>query len=179
MTTDANPDLDVRLVASQGLANFQSDGVDIAVRQGRPPFGPGLVAEPLFFEAFYAVCSPALLSGEHALRTPDDLGQHVLLHDAHGLWPLFMEEVFGDKPRPESRTMNFSQTSLALDAALAGQGVALASDLFVEDELAAGRLCRPFDETIKSEFGYFIVMPRARQDADYVRRMRDWLITQR
>ena len=75
--------------------------------------------------------------------------------------------------------MNFSQTSLALDAALAGQGVALASDLFVEDELAAGRLCRPFDETIKSEFGYFIVMPRARQDADYVRRMRDWLITQR
>ena len=176
--TDATPDLDVRLVASQSLANFQSDGIDIAVRQGRPPFGPGLVAEPLFFEEFYAVCSPSLLSGKHPLRALDDLAHHVLLHDAHGLWPLFMEEAFGDKARPESRSMNFSQTSLALDAALAGQGVALASDLFVEDEIAAGRLCRPFDETIKSEFGYFVVMPRARKDDDYVRRMRDWLIAQ-
>ncbi len=177
--TDANPDVDVRVDAKQGLANFQSDGIDIAVRQGVPPFGPGLVAELLFPEEFYAVCSPRLLEGEHALRSPDDLAHHVLLHDSHGLWPLFMEKVFAGKPKPNSRSMNFSQTSLALDAAIAGQGVALVSDLFVADEFATGRLCRPFDYTITGEFGFFVVTPRNPRKPEVVKRMREWLLSQR
>ncbi len=176
--TEENPDIDVRLVASQDLANFQSDGVDIAVRQGRPPFGPGLTAEPLFVEEFYAVCSPSLLSGTHPLKTPEDLAHHVLLHDAHGLWSVFLQEVFGDGPKPASRSMNFNQTSLALDAALAGQGVALASDLFVADEVAAGRLCRPFPVTIKGELGFFVVTPRRQRKSEHVDKMRDWLLAQ-
>ena len=176
--TDAYPDVDVRLVASQELANFQSDGIDIAVRQGRPPFGPGLIADPLFFESYYAVCSPTLISGAHPLRTPEDLAHHVLLHDSHGLWPIFMQEIFGDGPKPASRTMNFSQTSLALDAAIAGQGVALASDLFAAEEIAAGRLCQPFPDAIKGEFGFFVVAPRSRSRVQHIEQMRDWLLSQ-
>lgn len=175
--TDANPDVDVRVDAKQALANFQSDGIDIVVRQGLPPFGPGLVAEPLFPEECYAVCSPSLLEGEHALRSPDDLAHHVLLHDSHGLWPLFMEKVFAEKPKPSSRSMNFSQTSLAVDAAIAGQGVALVSNLFVADEIAMGRLCRPFDYSITAEFGFFVVTPRAPRKPEVVKRMREWLIS--
>jgi len=175
---DSNPDLDVRVVASQDLANFQSDGVDIAVRQGRPPFGPGLTAELLYPFEFYAVCSPSLQAGEHPIRKPEDIARHVLLHDAHGLWPVFLEKACGGRPVAISRSLKFSQTSLAIDAALAGQGVALASDPMVEDDLAAGRLCRPLEITIKSEIGFYIVAPRAPRNAEHVELMRDWLISQ-
>jgi LysR family glycine cleavage system transcriptional activator len=175
----SNPDLDVRVVASQDLANFQSDGVDIAVRQGRPPFGPGLTAELLYPFEFYAVCSPSLQAGDHPIKQPEDVLRHVLLHDAHGLWPVFLEKAGGGRPPAVSRALKFSQTSLAIDAALAGQGVALASDPMVEDDLAAGRLCRPLQVTIKSEIGFYIVAPRSPRNAEHVGRMRDWLISQR
>lgn len=174
----ANPDLRVRVDASQRLANFRDDGIDIAVRQGAPPFGPGLVAELLFPLAFYPVCSPSLLTGARPLRGPEDLAHHVLLHDAHGLWPLFLETLFAGREAPKPRAMNFSQTSLALDAAVAGQGIALASDPFIGDELAAGRLCRPFEHAITGDLGFFVVAPRKPRQPETVRRMWDWLVAQ-
>ena len=176
--TDAHSDVDVRVDASERLANFQSDGIDIAVRQGKPPFGPSLIAEPLFPLQVYAVCSPSLLHGAHPLRTPDDLAHHALLHDAHGLWPLYLEEVFSDRAKLKSRAINFNQTSLAVDAAVAGQGVALASDPFVEQEIAAGRLCRPFDHTVQGEVGFFVVTPKNPRKPAIVQTMRDWLVAQ-
>jgi len=175
---DTNPEFDVRVVSSQELANFQSDGIDIAVRQGRPPFGPGLTAELLYPFEFYAVCSPSLQAGEHPIGKPEDIAQHVLLHDSHGLWPVFLEKACSGRPVAISRALKFSQTSLAIDAALAGQGIALASDPMVEDDIAAGRLCRPLEITIKSQVGFYIVAPRAPRNAVYVERMRDWLIAQ-
>lgn len=178
LLTASAPELDVRVVASQAMANFQSDGVDIAVRQGRPPFGPGLTAELLFPVAFYAVCSPALQAGDHPIKTPQDLAHHVLLHDSHGLWPVFLERVCGGAPRAISRALRFSQTSLALDAALAGQGVALASDPMVAGDLAAGRLCRPLEASIQSEIGFYIIAPRRPRKPEQVERMRAWLIAQ-
>ena len=176
--TGSNPGLDVRVVAAQDLANFQSDGVDIAVRQGKPPFGPGLTAELLYPFEFYAVCSPALLAGDLPIKTPEDIARHVLLHDAHGLWPVYLEKACGGRSPAMPRALKFSQTSLAIDAALAGQGIALASDPMVEDDLAAGRLCRPLDVTIKSEIGFYIVAPRSPRNAAHVERMRDWMIAQ-
>ncbi|WP_282609101.1 transcriptional regulator GcvA [Pelagibius sp. Alg239-R121] len=175
---DANPELDVRVVASQGLANFQSDGVDVAIRQGRPPFGPGLTSDLLFPFEFFPICSPLLQAGEHPIRTPEDIARHVLLHDTHGLWPVFLEKACGGRPMAISRALKFSQTSLAIDAAISGQGVALASEPMVEDDLAAGRLCRPLEITIKSEIGFYAVAPRAPRNAGPVKQMRDWLISQ-
>ncbi len=176
--TDANRDLNVQIVASPELANFQDDGIDLAVRQGHAPKGSGLVSAALFPSEFYAVCSPALLEGNHPLLTPEDLDHHTLLLDGHGLWPLFIEEVLTGKPMPTYRTIKFSQTAHAVDAALAGQGVALASDLFVADELSSGRLVRPFPQTVQKDLGFFIVAPRKTRNAVSVSRMWDWLIEQ-
>ncbi len=172
------PELDVRIVASQHLADFKSDGVDIAVRQGKPPFGSDLTAELLYPLDVYAVCSPTLQSGEHPINKPADITHHVLLHDAHAYWPLFMEMVFGGTPDAPSRAINFSQTSLAIDAAIAGQGVALASDPFVEDDLAAGRLCRPLDVVIQEEVGFYVVTPTKQKNSKHVKLMRNWLVSQ-
>ena len=175
---EANPDLDVQVVASHALANFQSDGVDIAVRQGRPPFGSGLNAWLLYPLEFFAVCSPALQQGDNPIRQPEDLANQVLLHDTHGLWPEFLQRVCGDRTLVPVRTLKFSQTALAIDAALAGHGVALVCHPMVEDDLATGRLCRPLEVAIGSEVGFYVVVPRKPRHAESVTRMKDWLISQ-
>ena len=176
--TEVHPDINVTVDASQRLANFQDDGIDIAVRQGTPPFGPGLVADQLFAQEVYAVCHPNLLNGEHPLRAPEDLAHHVLLHDAHGLWPLFLEKIFTKQPRPVLRSMSFNQTALAVDAAMAGQGVALVSDPLVTDALADGRLCRPFEQSLSGGLGFYVVAPRKPRKPETVRQMRAWLRAQ-
>lgn len=176
--TAANPDLNVQIVASPERADFHGDGIDLAVRQGRAPKGSGLMSAVLFPSEFYAVCSPVLLEGNHPLLTPEDLQHHTLLLDGHGLWPLFIEKVLTGRPTPKFRTIKFNQTAHAVDAALAGQGVALASDLFVADELTSGRLVRPFQQTVQKDLGFFIVAPRKSRNAVSVRRMWDWLIEQ-
>lgn len=176
--TDANPDLNVQIVASSELANFQDDGIDLAVRQGSAPKESGLVSQALFPSEFYAVCSPALLEGDHRLLTPEDLQYHTLLLDGHGLWPLYIEKILDAKQTPKFRTIRFNQTAHAVDAALAGQGVALAGDLFVADELTSGRLVRPFPHTVQRDLGFFIVAPRKSRSSNSVQRMWDWLTEQ-
>lgn len=54
----AHPGIDLRIVASDRIANFQTDAVDLAVRYGRPPFGPGLTAELLFDQTIIAAPVP-------------------------------------------------------------------------------------------------------------------------
>jgi LysR family transcriptional regulator, glycine cleavage system transcriptional activator len=70
--TEAHPDIELRILATESLSNFHSDGVDIAVRQARPPFGPGIVADLLFEQEVVAVCSPSLLGRPRQLA-PGDL----------------------------------------------------------------------------------------------------------
>ncbi len=175
---DEYPDIRVRLDASNTLSNFQTDGVDIAIRQGTPPFGPGLVAEPLFASDVIAVCHPDLCRGRHPIAAVQDLRHHALLEDTHGRWPLFLEKALGDRSDTEMRTTTFSQTSLAIDAALAGQGVALTNRAFVDADLKANRLCQPFPFSITTDEGFYTVAPRAPRDPAIVSDVRQWLARQ-
>ena len=173
-----HPGIRVRFDASNSLANFQTDGVDIAIRQGQPPFGPGLVAEPLFSTELIAVCHPELRDGPKPITAPQDLRHHVLLEDTHGQWPLFLEAALGNAPTFEMKTMKFSQTSLALDAAIARQGVALTTHALVDDDLRENRLCQPFAFSLEAKEGYYIVAPREPRNPVLVSIVRDWLIAQ-
>ncbi|NOE32328.1 MULTISPECIES: LysR substrate-binding domain-containing protein [unclassified Ruegeria] len=170
--TDLHPDISVQVDARERLADFKSDGVDLAVRQGRAPFGSDLVAEPLFSTEFVPVCSPAI-AGQ--VTHPSDLLGQVLLNDTHGLWPLFLERV-GVNGKP--RMMSFSQTSLAIDAALSGQGVALANAPLVAPEVASGRLVRPLEDVLIEDLGFYIVAPRQPRQPQLVEIMRSWLLSQ-
>jgi len=167
-----HPDVRVQVDACERLADFQADGVDIAVRHSRAPQEAGLIATPLFSTEFMVVCSPAL--GEQ-VKTPQDLMNHVLLSDSHGLWPLFLEQV-GVTGRP--RTMSFSQTSLAIDAAICGQGLALANAQLVASELASGQLVQPVSQVLFDDLSFFIVTPRKPRQPELVALMRDWLLAQ-
>ena len=173
-----HPDIRVRLDASNALANFQTDGIDVAIRQGQPPFGPGLIAEPLFDAELIVVCHPDLAVGPNAITSPADLKHHVLLEDTHGKWPLFLEAALEGLPASDVKMMNFSQTSLAIDAAIARQGVALTNRALVGKDLDEKRLCQPFGFSILTDEGYNVVAPRKPRNPALVGRVRDWLIAQ-
>ncbi|CAN0628012.1 Glycine cleavage system transcriptional activator [Burkholderia multivorans] len=176
--TDAHPAVDVRVIADQRLATFRDDGVDLAIRYGKPPFGKGLAADLLFPLDVYAVCSPSLPAGPDALARPRDLAGHVLLHDAHDLWPEFLAALPEPVAVDAAKGPRFNQSSLAIDAAIAGQGIALASDPLVERDIAAGRLRRLFDFAFPLSLGFYIVYPVERRDAGDAATMRDWLTLQ-
>lgn len=179
---ERHPEIELRLDANNRLVDFARDDVDVAVRFGSGAY-PGLVAECLIGRRVFPVCSPALLDGPKPLRTPADLRHHTLLHHQHPdtaevdpAWAMWLKAA-GVDGIDATRGPRFSTYGLAVDAAAAGQGVALGDDVLVADDLAQGRLVRPFgaDEAAPSAFSYFVVHPEDRGDEPRIRAFRTWL----
>ncbi len=177
--TEAHPDLDVRIMATSSLSNFQTDGVDIAVRQGQPPFGNGIGADLLFEQNLVAICSPSLLTHPPAPLRAEEVGRFTLLIDAHDLWPAFMEQALHQPPSSAPRRVRFNQTALSIDAAIAGQGLALASRFLVKRDLAEGRLALAFAATWRGPADYFVVAPKKPRHPGPTATVRNWLLQQR
>jgi len=173
-----HPDIEVRVIADERLASFRADGVDIAIRLSKPPFPAGLVAELLFPLDIFAVASPKLLDSDSPIRTPADLAKHVLLHDAHDLWPEFIGKLGGKGRADPTKGPRFSQSLLAIDAAVAGQGIALTSEPLVERDIAEGRLRRVFDFSFPMSLGFYVVFPQANAHSEALDAMRRWLFAQ-
>lgn len=181
----AHPELDVRLDATDKLADFTLEEVDIAVRYGRGQY-EGLEAECLLAEATYPVCSPALLAGPAPIDQPSDLRHHTLLHahwrtehEAMPNWRMWLRAA-GVEDIDTTRGPRFSNDSFALDAAMRGQGVALGSSTLAVDALRAGRLVRLFADTATSltAFAYWLVYPRGALERPKVLAFRDWILSQ-
>jgi len=171
----AHPDIDLRIVASDRLSDFQSDGVDIAVRLGRPPFGADLSADLLFEQVAVAVGSPLLIEKLGRPEDRDYLARYPLLHDAHDLWPRFLEAKGLAGAVRSNKNTRFNQTGLAIDAAIAGQGLALASSFFVQDDIASGRLAQVFGAGLRLGADFYVVAPVKPRRAQPVRRVAEWL----
>ena len=171
---EAHPDIDLRITATERVSSFHADGIDLAVRQGHPPFGASLRADLLFSQEVVAVCSPSLVPENDVPLDTANLSRVTLLHDTHDLWPRFIEAAFGRAVVPP-RGLRFNQTTLSLDAALAGQGIALASRFLVARDLAAGRLIRPVDSSLEGEQGFYLLTPR-RGASGASKAVRDWLL---
>jgi len=115
---------------------------------------------------------------------PNDLARHTLIHlDWHAqqdIWPdwrMWLLAAKADKPDP-ARGLHFNQTVMALQAAVDGQGVALGNTSLVADDLAAGRLVKPFDLALRvaPEFGYYLVAPKHKVERPLVKAFREWLL---
>ena len=177
------PDADVRMEVSQLALDFVRDEVDVAIRFGDGNY-PGLKIDRLFDETIFPVCSPQLLKGKKPLKAPRDLLQHNLIHvdwEAQGAtwpnWRMWMLAA-GIRDFDDRRGLHFSQTSLALQAAIDGHGVALSESTLVADDLAAGRLVQPFRVTIKGppRFAYYVISPAETADEPMVRTFREWVL---
>lgn len=175
------PDLDVLIEISSELTDFTRSTVDMAIRYGSGQY-PGLHVVELFHEEFFPVCSPELAKGEVPLRSPADLRHHTLLHvdwtPADGQWPNWQDwlDASGTAEVDVTHGPRFSHQHLAYQAALHAQGIALGSTALVSDDLAAGRLVKPFKTTIPASFGYYIVCPKDRAEEWAISAFRDWLL---
>ncbi|NEJ69293.1 LysR family transcriptional regulator [Rhizobium phaseoli] len=151
----ALPDVELRTVATEALSDFDRDQVDIAVRLTRGPFPASLEARLLFRQELVAVASPHLVKDLPLPLTADELRRLPLLHDTVSPWPLVL------RSREKLPGAVFNHTTLALDAALAGQGVALACRAFVAADLEAGRLVQVIDAPTTIEPDYFLIRKRS------------------
>lgn len=174
--SQAHPEIELRIVASDVLANFQTDGVDVAVRQGRSPFGPGLVAELLFHNDVIAVCSPRLLPPGRSSLGPAELEQLTLLEDGHELWQRFLERMGSRRSVRDLKRISFNQTTLSIEAAISGQGVALGSRFLVDPDIANGRLVQAIDMSLVGELGFHVVAPQKPRQPKPCEVVWNWLI---
>lgn len=170
-----HPDIDLRVLATDRLSHFHTDGVDIAVRYGQPAFGAGLNTELLMEQRIVAVASPRLFEGKGLPASFEKLQDFLMLHDAHNFWPEFMAGLFPNHAQPTAKNMRFNQTSLAIEAAISGQGIALASHAFVKDDIAAGRLVKVFDQQLLLDKAFYLVWPRKARQSPALLVVKDWL----
>ncbi|MBZ4419067.1 transcriptional regulator GcvA [Myxococcus sp. RHSTA-1-4] len=171
----ACPGLDLSLHASDDTVDLRDGGVDLAIRYGRGVY-PGLRSELLLQDRFAPVCSPRL-----GVRAPADLGKHPLLRfewrrveDDTPTWPRWFAAA-GRPYRAPGGTLVFSDESHAIQAAIAGQGVALASLVLVAEELASGALVQPFGPELDG-FAYHVVHREPARDAERITAVRRWLL---
>ena len=174
---EARPEIDVWLTPTLHLVDFTRGEVDAAVRWGDGEW-PGLRADLLGAMNVFPVCSPRLLRGPHPLRTPADLRHHPLLHDAGGedwrRW-LLAAGVDGVDPTPG---LHFHDSSLVIQAAVEGQGVALAYSALAADDLAERRLVRPFEISLPTDYAYYFVCPEASAEIHKIAAFRDWMLAE-
>lgn len=175
--TARHPGLDLHILATDRISGFQADGVDLAIRYGSPPFGPGLAAELLFEQEIIAVCNPSLIPQGSEPRNADQLARYMLLHDVHNFWPEFIEKYLGGGEPALFKGISFSQTSHAIEAAIAGQGIAVATSNFVAMDIQAGRLRRLFAGSLKARSDFYFVKPRYRK-SESVDKLQDWMRAQ-
>lgn len=171
----SHANVDVRVTVSEHLADFYTDGVDIAIRCGAGQY-PSLTTELLTKEEHFPVCSLKLLSGRRALRRPADLERHTLLHDVFAVgWATWLRSA-GLDHIDAYRGPTFLSSDHAIQAAVGGEGVVLGRSALVADELAAGRLVRPFELSLPAGFAYYLVYPARAVKRREVRAFRDWIM---
>jgi len=175
----AHPGVDLRLHATQTVVDLTQGEADLAIRYG-PGRYPGLKSERLLGEVAFPVCTPSMAV---RLVRPEDLKEAALLHDeargAHGGWPAWLALAGLRRARwaRAERGPRFSDARLLLQAAVAGQGVALVRSVTAADELASGRLVRPFEVELPCRWHYALVWtassarrPEVRAFAAFLRR---------
>jgi LysR family glycine cleavage system transcriptional activator len=171
------PDVELHMLATRRLVDFSMEDVDVAIRFGSGDY-PGLRSERLMPETIVIVAAPGVAE---SVATAADLTRSVLIeddwHTHSGAFPDWetLLATLGVVDTPP-RVRRYSDAGLAIEAAVAGLGVALAWNSLVVDDLQAGRLARVLDRALPTTLGYHLVMPENRAALGKVVAFRDWLL---
>jgi LysR family glycine cleavage system transcriptional activator len=173
----AHPEIDLRLHHSTRVMDLSRGEVDMGIRFGRGVW-PGVVAEKLVSVELIPVCSPALLKGPHPLREPSDLKHHVLLHEEDfEEWVQWLILAGAEGVNGRSGRV-IGDPVIAVQLAVAGEGVALTNRSLSAGDLAEGRLVAPFEQQLNLEFGYYLVYRAQALERPRVRAFRDFLLAE-
>src|SRR5216684_456265 len=152
---EAHPDIDLRLSAATQYVDFAREDVDVAVRHGDGNW-PGLDVVRLCSEQLFPVCAPKLVSGRNRITKPADLLKFpLLLLDDWKDWSRWFDAAGVAAPVTQGPVLN--RASMLVDAAVDGQGIALARTTLAAWDLINGRLVRPIDVSLRLANTYWIV----------------------
>jgi LysR family transcriptional regulator, glycine cleavage system transcriptional activator len=174
---ERHPGLVIRIVSSVWGEEFDREQFDFDIRYGVGKW-PGLNAQRLTWETITPVCSPLLLQGENAIRRPEDLANHSLLHvlgyeEGWGLW-LNAAGVGGEIDK--GRGLHFDTSLIAFEVAAKGAGVALGRSSMTGEDLMSGRLVKPFDLAIPIDEAFHLISPPEETAHPDALLFRDWLL---
>lgn len=176
----AQPDIDVWISTNDDPIDFAEGEADLAIRLGGGNY-PALFSELLLTEKVFPVCSPRLLERLGRPEKPSDLLRYPLMlrnnEERTATWQEWFLRAGVDHPQLADGP-RFPDTNMALQAALADQGVALVRSAHVGDDLEAGRLVRLFDVDYPSASAYYIVCPSGRENQPKIKAFREWLQAQ-
>ncbi|MDX5392289.1 MAG: transcriptional regulator GcvA [Caulobacteraceae bacterium] len=179
---EAHPQVDVWLSAGMEVVDLAAGEVDVAIRYGAGRY-PGLEVMPLMSETVLPVASPDLLA-RIPLNDPADLKNHILLHDGSPEldascpdWAMWLA-ARGLRNVDGSRGPRFNQSSLVIEAAVNGRGVALAKRTLAQADLEAGRLVAPLQIATAVDFAYYLVHPKAKGRLPQVKAFVAWIKAQ-
>ena len=170
-----HPDIDVRIKAVDQPDNSLTEDVDVAIYYGRGRW-PNLQADRLQQGYLVPVCSPLLLAGNKKLEKLSDLTNHTLLHDTSRRdWKRWFKEI-GVKGTNVNHGPIFSHSSMVVQAAVHGQGIALAHNVLAKPDIDSGRLIKPFEEVLRSKNSYYVVCREHQADIGKISAFRDWVL---
>ncbi|PAY05271.1 transcriptional regulator [Bradyrhizobium sp. UFLA03-84] len=174
---EAHSGIDLRVSATLHHVDFAREEVDLAVRHGDGNW-PGLEAVRLSSEQLFPVCSPKLFSGKRRLNKPADILKFPLIHmDSRADWNNWLQEAGLDEIRVTHGPL-LNRASMVIDAAINGQGIALARTTLAAWDLLSGHLARPFPLSLPLSKTYWIVCPKATANQPKIVTFRDWLLSE-
>jgi LysR family glycine cleavage system transcriptional activator len=176
--------IELRVSTTDDFPDLMNSEIDVAIGFGlEHQFkDPAVVAELLLSDEVVPVCSPDFRN-KHQLLSESELLDTELLHDDNLLsrqgigWDTWFSQL-GIRIRNAHENIKFDSTVLTIDAAMAGQGVALAPRSLVEHDLSSGRLVRPFERSIPMDSGYFVAHLEMISDRPAIIAFREWLFAE-
>lgn len=170
-----HPAVDLHVRAEPEHIDFARADVDISIRHG-DGLWRGLSVTRLCHEELFPVCAPTQKQTALSLAEPRDLQEHSLLHlDHREDWRKWLD-VAGVTGIDLSKGPVLDSASMVIDAAVNGQGIALARTALVAHDLIEGRLIRPFKLSLPVNYAYWIVCPEATATLPKIEIFRSWLM---
>jgi len=174
---EEHPSVDLRVSATLHHVDFAREDVDLAVRHGDGNW-PGLDVVRLSAEHLFPVCSPKLLTGRNRLTQPADVLKFPLIHvDDRKDWVRWLAAAGVESPELSHGPV-LNRVSMAMDAAIDGQGIVLARTTLAAADLISGRLLRPFAEELRLSKTYWIICPKATTALPKIVKFRAWLLAE-
>ncbi len=167
-----HPEIALELIPSDDTAAMLAGPADIALHFGleRPA---GFGSRRLWSTCDFPVCAPSLASD---LREPADLGGHTFLHEQSlDWWSAWLAAAQADIGQGWRRGPVFHSSALAIESAVAGDGIAMADELLAGDHLMAGRLVKPFGLTMHAGSALYLAWPAGTEPGETEERFAAWL----
>lgn len=171
-----HPELDIHLDVTDTHVDLNEGEADVAIRYGSGRY-PRVLAERILEETVTPVCSPAYRAKMGGLGSVERIVGCTLLHEDRMLanWEQWFA-LAGIRSARSDRGPAYSHGSLAIEAAIRGEGVALGRSVIVADDIAAGRLVAPFPQyALQAERGHDLIYRIGSKDDPKVCALRDWL----